>query len=292
MAFHPSSRQQAVINAAMRAPSFRKADAKSKLALFEALGVEANYSNPNFGDRDSLGALQQRAGWGSARSRLNVTDSAERFLRKAIPLSSKFGRSGELAQAVQVSAFPERYGQHHSEAESILRMVGGGSDSAQVDQLLQVAASIPPSQVKVSGGGGGSGPSSSAPKLSGSDSPVKPGAKIIGTPGVGTHTLGNWQSDNAIDIAVPVGTPVYANHSGVITRAGQLPGGGASGGGRFAGSRIQIGDEAWYGHLSKLTVKQGQKVKAGQLIGYSGAANGVAHLHFATHSGDPRRYYK
>lgn len=117
--------------------------------------------------------------------------------------------------------------------------------------------------------------------------PLGAHGKIIGTPNSGTHTLGNWQSDNAIDIAVPVGTPVFAVTDGVIgSRIGSL-----GKGGRFAGLRVTVqgkGDAFYYAHLSKLMVKAGQRVKRGQLIGYSGSANGVAHLHFGAESGDPR----
>jgi murein DD-endopeptidase MepM/ murein hydrolase activator NlpD len=108
------------------------------------------------------------------------------------------------------------------------------------------------------------------------------GFSVIGTPYKGTHTLGNWQSDNAYDIGEPVGTPVPAVISGKITRVGSL---GAAPGSRFACQRVQIdgddGQAVWYGHLSQTTVKLGQRVNAGDEIGLSGSANGVAHLHFA-----------
>lgn len=129
-------------------------------------------------------------------------------------------------------------------------------------------------------GGGGGAPASVG-------YPLGAHGKIIGTPHSGTHNLGNWQSDNAVDIAVPVGTPVYAVTDGVIgSRIGSL-----GKGGRFAGLRVTVqgnGDAFYYAHLSKLMVKAGQRVKRGQLIGYSGSANGVAHLHFGAQSGDPR----
>jgi hypothetical protein len=112
---------------------------------------------------------------------------------------------------------------------------------------------------------------------------------IIGTPYTGTHTLGNWQSDNAVDISVPIGTPVVAIADGTIgSNIGSL---GAAAGSRFAGLRVQLngsGNSWWYGHLSRLTVKAGQHVKAGDVIGYSGSANGVAHLHLGQEHGDPR----
>lgn len=117
--------------------------------------------------------------------------------------------------------------------------------------------------------------------------PLGKHGKIIGVPGKGTHSdLGNWESDNAVDIAVPIGTPVYATTSGVIgPRIGSL-----GKGGRFAGQRLTLmgkGNQFWYGHLSKLVVRAGQHVRAGQLLGYSGSANGVAHLHIGVQHGNP-----
>lgn len=112
--------------------------------------------------------------------------------------------------------------------------------------------------------------------------------KIIGTPYVGTHTLyGNWESDNAFDFALPVGTPIYALAAGKIgPQIGPLAGAGADP--RLLGLRLHLvtpGNEFYYAHLSRLVVKAGQTVKQGQLLGYSGSANGVAHLHLAAKNG-------
>lgn len=116
--------------------------------------------------------------------------------------------------------------------------------------------------------------------------------KIIGTPYSGTHTLGNWESDDAVDIAMPVGSPIYATENGVIgSQFGSL---GASSGSRFAGLRLHLkspDNEWYYAHLSRFApgIKPGARVRKGQLIGYSGEANGVAHLHLGVKRGDPRK---
>jgi hypothetical protein len=47
------------------------------------------------------------------------------------------------------------------------------------------------------------------------------------------------------------------------------------------------GNEFYYAHLSRLAVAAGQQVGEGSLIGWSGSANGVAHLHFAERGGNP-----
>lgn len=113
--------------------------------------------------------------------------------------------------------------------------------------------------------------------------------RIIGTPHAGTHTMGNWQSDNAIDLGVPRGTPIRAAHSGRVTKVSIRPEGG-----RVSGSSITITGSGqnitFYTHLSSVLVSEGDTVKSGQKIGESGVANGVPHLHFATIQGDPRRY--
>ena len=43
----------------------------------------------------------------------------------------------------------------------------------------------------------------------------------------------------------------------------------------------------YYAHLSEIDVLPGQYVEAGQQIGLSGSANGVAHLHSAQDVGNP-----
>lgn len=112
-------------------------------------------------------------------------------------------------------------------------------------------------------------------------------SKIIGRPYQGTHTLGNWQSDRAVDIAVPVGTPVYAVEAGTIgSRIGALDSSDSA----MAGLRVNLEGSSsnyYYAHLYSLAVHAGERVAAGQLLGYSGTANGVAHLHFAAESLDP-----
>lgn len=67
-------------------------------------------------------------------------------------------------------------------------------------------------------------------------------------------------------------------------------------GGRFAGLRLHLvtGDnEFYYAHLSSFAkgLHPGSVVKAGQIIGYSGEANGVPHLHIASHSGSPLQLF-
>jgi murein DD-endopeptidase MepM/ murein hydrolase activator NlpD len=108
---------------------------------------------------------------------------------------------------------------------------------------------------------------------------------IIGTPYHGTHTRGNWQSDNALDIRIPNGTPVIALDDGVIVKTFKSPSGVT------AGWQVTLrgSDNAWfYGHLTTVSVRAGERVRKGQTIGTSGSANGVPHLHIGQQVGRPR----
>ena len=121
--------------------------------------------------------------------------------------------------------------------------------------------------------------------------PLAKRGQMIGTPHSGTHTLGNWQSDNAVDVGTPNGTPVLAPGHGVVEK---VRGGYAGGSSRFDGFQVTVrladGQRIFYTHLSKVAVKPGQRVRANQTIGRSGSANGVPHLHMGVERGDPRRY--
>lgn len=93
-----------------------------------------------------------------------------------------------------------------------------------------------------------------------------------------------------IDGRAANGTSVYAAVSGVVVHSGVHS--WRKGWGRSMGIHIIVDNDkfkngdaglwAGYCHLSKVKVKQGQKVKAGQLLGLSGSTGNVTgpHLHF------------
>lgn len=94
-----------------------------KKSLVAAALVESGGRHIRYGDRDSVGILQQRPsmGWGSPND--SIEKDARDYLKKAIALDKRFkGTSGQLAQAVQRSAFPDRYDQRGKEAERYLKM--------------------------------------------------------------------------------------------------------------------------------------------------------------------------
>jgi hypothetical protein len=131
------------------------------------------------------------------------------------------------------------------------------------------------------------------PPESGLAYPLATRGVVVGCPFVpgSTHSPfappDNLASDNAVDLAVPVGTPVLAVTDGTV---GALIGPLDSHDPHLAGLRVHLNtpsDRFYYAHLSRIDVSPGQHVARGQQLGLSGAAAGVAHLHFAEDHGDP-----
>ena len=98
--------------------------------------VESNFSNPSGGDRDSVGMFQQRAPWGPYSVRHDPRKSVKLFINGgrggqpgALDYKSRYihrgsAGYGDWCQAVQVSAFPDRYQQRLGEARRLLRLAG------------------------------------------------------------------------------------------------------------------------------------------------------------------------
>ena len=127
-------------------------------------------------------------------------------------------------------------------------------------------------------------------KLASGRYPLAVRGRFLGGPGVGTHSFtappNNWQSDNAVDLGVPVGTAMIALESGRVAKVSPH----AQDGSRFAGDGITIvgdGGNAYFYKHGVSSVKVGERVHKGQKIGTSGSASGSAHLHFAVKHGNP-----
>ena len=81
-----------------------------------------------------------------------------------------------------------------------------------------------------------------------------------------------------IDFSAPTGTPVYATADGVIDRVRVR----FSGYGKFIEIDHGFGYRTRYAHLHEFNVKEGQKVKRGELIAYVGntGMSTASHLHY------------
>jgi murein DD-endopeptidase MepM/ murein hydrolase activator NlpD len=85
-----------------------------------------------------------------------------------------------------------------------------------------------------------------------------------------------------IDIAAPIGTPVYSPEAGTVLQAGP-----ASGFGLAVAVQHSDGAISLYGHVNQFFVEPGQAVAGGERIaevGNRGQSTGP-HLHFEIHRG-------
>lgn len=85
---------------------------------------------------------------------------------------------------------------------------------------------------------------------------------------------------NGVDFGAPIGTPVYASAEGIVIIARY---GGWNGGyGNYIVITHPNGTQTLYGHLSALTVSQGDAVNRGEVIGAVGSTGKSTgpHLHF------------
>ena len=93
--------------------------AKVRLAAWETAIVESGVKIPPTNDGDSLGPFQQRPSWGSASQRLDGHYAAAAFIRAAEKIEDGYSDPGVLAQAVQGSDYPDRYGQRAGQAAAL-----------------------------------------------------------------------------------------------------------------------------------------------------------------------------
>ena len=106
------------------------------------------------------------------------------------------------------------------------------------------------------------------------------GARLSSSFGMRKHPiLGFNKMHRGTDFAAPTGTPIMASGSGTVTRARWC-----GGGGNCVKIRHNSTYETIYAHMSKFAagIKEGKKVKQGQIIGYVGSTGMSTgpHLHY------------
>ena len=106
------------------------------------------------------------------------------------------------------------------------------------------------------------------------------GARLSSSFGVRKHPiLGYNKMHRGTDFAAPMGTPIMASGSGVVTRAKWC-----GGGGNCVKIKHNSTYETVYAHMSKFAkgIKAGKKIRQGQIIGYVGSTGMSTgpHLHY------------
>lgn len=105
--------------------------------------------------------------------------------------------------------------------------------------------------------------------------------------------FGKWRGRHmhqGIDIPMPHGTPIRAANTGVITRTGNNSTMGFRGYGNFILMDHGSGVHTFYAHCSSVSVREGQRVMQGQIIGYVGSTgrSTANHLHFEVRVNDTK----
>lgn len=87
-----------------------------------------------------------------------------------------------------------------------------------------------------------------------------------------------------LDFAASQGTPIYATADGTVTTAGNS----GNGYGNHVVINHSFGYETLYGHMFRVKVRAGKKVKRGEVIGYVGSTGKSTgpHCHYEVHKND------
>jgi murein DD-endopeptidase MepM/ murein hydrolase activator NlpD len=233
---------------------------------------ESGIRNLSYGDRDSLGIYQQRAGWGTVKQRLDPVYAINKFYAALEKVKNRATMSLlEVALAVQ----------RPSRAAYLSPRNNFTSWEGMANQLLK---GFVPSATKASA-------------MVYSDECVTPTANTVGGGwhkpldsmrvgsvwGMRYHPILHYtRLHNGVDLSASSGTRIYAVGSGTITTMARGWNGGA---GNHIAINLGDGNVVKYLHMSRFAsdVSVGSKVTAGTLIGYVGST-GLAtgpHLHFS-----------
>ncbi len=92
---------------------------------------------------------------------------------------------------------------------------------------------------------------------------------------------GTPKMHKGLDFAAPQGTPIYATGNGTVTTAI----GSAGGFGNHVVINHGYGYETLYGHMVRMKVQSGQKIKRGEVIGWVGSTGKSTgpHCHYEVH---------
>jgi len=90
---------------------------------------------------------------------------------------------------------------------------------------------------------------------------------------------GDWRLHSGVDLAAPFGTPVLATQAGIVRYAAWRGGYGL-----LVELEHSGGLETRYGHLSRINVRAGEAIGAGEVLGYVGSTGNSTgpHLHYET----------
>ncbi|NES31355.1 peptidoglycan DD-metalloendopeptidase family protein [Micromonospora terminaliae] len=241
--------------------------------------VSASLALPHEGvgaDHDSLGLFQQRPGWGSVEQRMTPSYTARKFYEKMVTVRDWQHRPlTEVAQRVQVSAFPDAYAKHEDLAGRIVDALAGGA--ARTVEIAGKAVCDAAAGARIA--------------ASGWTAPLPGGV-------VSAFRTAERPSHNGVDLAAGKRTEIHAASAGrvLVARCDPDHSGkrdcdrdgwpGKGGCGWFVDILHAGGYITRYCHMiERPRVVPGQSVAAGEVIGLSGTSGNSSgpHLHFEVH---------
>ncbi|MEV0152604.1 M23 family metallopeptidase [Micromonospora sp. NPDC050686] len=234
-------------------------------------------------DHDSVGLFQQRPsqGWGTATQLRDPVYASRKFYAKMLRVPRWEHRPlTDVAQTVQVSAFPDAYAKHEDLAGRIVNALAGGA--ARTVRVAEQTFCDAAAGARIA--------------ASGWTAPL-PGGVVSG------FRTAARPAHNGVDLAADKETPIHAATSGRVLvarcdpdRRGRwdcnvdgYPGKGGCG--WFVDILHAGGYITRYCHMIRRPlVKPGQMVAAGEEIGRSGSSGNSSgpHLHFEVHVGADR----
>lgn len=259
---------------------------ESNLRVLANPAVPESMALPHDGsgeDHDSVGLFQQRQSWGTTQDLMDPVNSAKKFFSRLLQIKDWTSMAlTDVAQAVQVSAFPDAYAKWEDDADSVVNSLTNGAARASLTATVTNAGAttLPCAKAGQISASGWTQPVK-APITSGFRTPQRP-----------TH--------NGVDLGAVLGTPIVAAASGIVMVAEcdpatgncDVPGSAATPGcGYYVDIQHADGIITRYCHMhTHPMVQVGQHVNVGQqigIVGNSGNADG-AHLHFEVHlNNDP-----
>lgn len=212
------------------------------------------------GDHDSINPFQQRVSMGwfpNVREGMKVPVAARSFFA-ALKRVKGWERMKftDAAQAVQRSAYGSRYGQRETEAKKLVAELASGATAPDEPQK----ECTKPEKPVVAGAKGN-------PVVSGKwANPVAP-VKYRIMSHYGPRIMFGSFFHKGEDLGAPMGTPVRSVCDGVIIGAKWVLGGGGNEVKTDCGGGVTVK----LMHNSKIDVKIGQRVKAGQVVAKMGS---------------------
>jgi murein DD-endopeptidase MepM/ murein hydrolase activator NlpD len=226
--------------------------------------AQANADSAARAARDEMASAEEAAQ--AAKEEADAQLAAQQGTYEQV--ASQKAAYDQQLQAAQIHLLELQGARNAYQAWEAQRQAEEAAAAAAAERAAREAAAAAEAAAQNGGGGGGGGTVS--------------GNYAQPTSGRVSSCYGwRWGALHAgVDIAAPIGTPIYAATSGVVKRAGA-----ATGFGQAVYIRGDDGHVTVYGHVNRYFVSAGERVSAGEQIaevGNRGQSTGP-HLHFEVH---------